>query len=75
MVRNLPLSRFISTRRLRIYLIDDFRVFRIVMIWISVVDLVVLLVEDLELHEVQALLDQVDVPEVLQMEDKLCDRS
>lgn len=65
MVRNLPLSRFISTRRLRIYLIDDFRVFRIVMIWISVVDLVVLLVEDLELHEVQALLDQVDVPEVL----------
>ena len=43
------------------------------MIWAGVVNFIGLLVEDLELEEVQALLDEVYVSEVFQMEYELDD--
>ena len=53
-------------------LVDNFGVLRVVVVGIGIEYLVVLLVEYLELHEVEALLDEVDVPKVLQVQHELC---
>lgn len=42
---------------------------------VCIVNFVLILVEDLELDEVNTLLDEVDISEVLQMEDKFDDCS
>ena len=49
------------------------RVLGVVVVWVRVIDLVFSLVENLELHEVEALLDQVHVAEVLEMQYEFCD--
>lgn len=50
---------------------DDLGVLRLVMVRASVVNFVGLLVEYFELHKVEALLNQVNVAEVLEMQDEL----
>lgn len=52
---------------------DDFSISAFVEVRICKVLLVLLLMEDLELHEVYSLLDQVDVSELLQMKKELGD--
>ena len=65
MVRNFPWC--IIRLGLCIWLINDFGVLRIVVIRVGVIDFVVFLIEDLELHEVEALLDEINISEVFQM--------
>ena len=40
-------------------------------VWICVVDVLSVLIEYLELEEVDALLEEIHIPEVLQVQDKL----
>ena len=42
---------------------------------ISIVDLLFVLIKDLKFHEVDSLLEQVDVPELLDMQNKFSARS
>ena len=62
MIRHLSLPAIILQ-----LLIHNLGVFRVVVVWIRIKYFVVFLVEYLELHEVQALLDQVHVSKVLQV--------
>ena len=50
------------------FLLLQFRVFALVVVRVGIVHLVPLLVENLDFHEVNALLDQIDVSEVLQVD-------
>ena len=57
------------------FLLLQFRVFALVVVWVGVVHFVPLLVENLDFHEVDALLDQVDVSKVLQVDHEFHDRA
>lgn len=63
-IRNFACT-FIGTMACR--LVNHLRVLGVVVVRIGIIDLVLSLIKDLELHEVETLLNEVDISEVLQM--------
>ena len=50
-------------------------IFSLMMIGVCIVYLIFFLIEDLKLHKVEALLYEIHIPEMLQMQDEFSNRS
>lgn len=68
---NQAMERDFGITRAVLLLINYVRVFGVVVVGIRVKYLIILLIEYLELHEIETLLDEINISEMLQMQNEL----